>query len=530
MSGTLADRALVVGRRIQRNLRESVAIDTRTLAVFRVFLGLLIIADVLLRLRNFSFLYADSGAVPRSLAMDATADSAFSVFYFTTTPAVTLALFGLGVLVACQLIVGYRTTLATILSLLFVVSLDHLNPFVLSYADTLFRLLLFWAIFLPLGERWSIDAVHTDSQPRTVVASVASALILSQMVYMYFMNWYHKADDELWTSGEATPLIMGLDDTTFLLGEFTRNFPTLLEYGGLTWYYMLAFSWLLIFLAGRKRMLFVGMFMASHASFALTVRIGAFAYVAIAGLTLFLQAQFWDDLDTLRRRFDIDRAWFDDRAKQLAALGAAVPDYQLESERAARLRSGAHTVGIATVVGVMLIMAAGAYSPAVDDRLETTGIDEQIEDGADTLALSQPSWTVFAPGPRTVDRYYVFPATTEDDQRVDLYNDRELTFDRPYDALQQQYGSYRERFYMGSIRSGGLDDRHEAPHYLAEYLCAEWNRHNGSELTHLNMYQITEQVTNETIDDHESRTSQTRQLYRHGCGDNEPTDIDVETP
>ena len=530
MPSTHVDRALVVGRRIRRNLRQSIAVDTRTLAVFRVFLGLLIVADVLLRLRNFSVMYADSGAVPRSLAMDATADSAISVFYFTTSPALTLLLFGLGVLVACQLIVGYRTTLATVLSLLFVASLDHANPFVLSYADTLFRLLLFWAIFLPLGERWSIDALHADSQPRAAVSSIASALILSQMVYMYFMNWYHKAGEELWTSGEVTPLVMGLDDTTFLLGEFTRNFPTLLEYGGMIWYYLLAVSWLLIFLSGRKRLLLVGMFMASHASFALTVRIGAFAYVAIAGLTLFLQAQFWDDLDAIRRRLDIDRSWFDDRAKQLAAVGDTVPYYRLESDRAGRLRSGIYTGGLAVVIGVMLIMAAGAYSPTVDDRLETTGVDEQIEAGADTLALSQPSWTVFAPTPRTVDRYYVFPATTADDDRVDLYNDRELTFDRPYDALQQQHSTYRERFYMGSIRSGGLDDRHDAPHYLAEHLCAEWNEHNDAELTHINMYQVSEFVTNETIDDHENRTTQTRQLYRHGCGDNEPTDIDVETP
>ena len=530
MSSTVADRARVVGRRIRRNLSDAVAIDTRTLAVFRVFLGLLIIADVLLRLRNFSFYYADSGAVPRSLAMDATADTAISVFYLSTSPAVTLALFGVGTLVACQLIVGYRTTLATVLSLIFVVSVDHLNPFVLSYADTLFRLLLFWAIFLPLGERWSIDAVHTDSQPRAAVASVASALILSQMVYMYFMNWYHKYGDELWTSGEATPLIMGLDDTTFLLGEFTRNFPTLLQYGGLGWYYMLAFSWLLIFLAGRKRMLFVGMFMAGHASFALTVRIGAFAYVAIAGLTLFLQAQFWDDLEALRRRLDIDRSWLDDRAERLAALGATVPYYRIESDRAARLRSGIYTGGIATVVGVMLIMAAGAASPAVDDRLESSGVDDQIENGADSLAISQPSWTVFAPSPRTVDRYYVFPATTANGDRVDLYNSRELTFDRPYDALQKQYGSYRERFYMGSIRSGGVDDRHDAPHYLAEHLCAEWTEQNDSELTHINMYQVSEYVTNETIDDHESRNTRTRQLYQHGCGDSEPTDIDISEP
>ena len=530
MTETLVDRLRPVGRRLRANLSHSVAIDTRSLAVFRMILGAVVIADVFLRARNFTFFYTDDGVVPGSFAMELTADTAFSIFYFTTNPVVIAALFGLTAVVGLQLLIGYRSTLATVLALLLVVSMDHHNPLVLSYADTLFRLLLFWGIFLPLGERWSIDALHTESTPRASISSVASALALSQMVYMYFMNWYHKSDDELWTSGEATPLIMGLDDTTFLLGEFTRNFPTLLEYGGLTWYYMLAFSWLLIFLAGRKRMLLVAMFMAGHASFALTVRIGAFAYVAIAGLTLFLQAQFWDDLDSFRARLGVDRSLVDDLIDRLSAFGRRVPYRRVDSARLDLLRSGAYLAGITVVVGVIVVMAAGAYSPTVGDSLESSGIETQIENGADTLSISQPTWTVFAPTPRTQDSYYVFPATTDDGQAVDLYNDRELTFDRPHDALQKQYTTYRERFYMNSIRRGGLDDRHDAPHYLAEHLCAEWNATHDSELTHINMYHVTEFVTNETIDDHENRDTRTRQLYRHGCGDSEPTDIDVSTP
>jgi len=529
MTASFLERLRPFARQFRANISAAVAIDTRSLAVFRILLGALVIADVVLRARNFSFYYTETGAVPQSLAMGATADVAFSVFYLTTNPLAIAALFGLTALVGLQLLVGYRSTLATVLALLLVVSIDHHNPFVLSYADTLFRLLLFWAIFLPVGERWSIDALH--SRPaRTSVSSVATALALSQMVYMYFLNWYHKAENDLWTSGEATPLIMGLDDTTFLLGEFTRNFPTLMQYGGLMWYYMLAFSWLLIFLTGRKRMLFVGMFFAGHASFALTVRIGAFPYVAFAGLSLFVQAQFWNDLDALWARLGVDQSLITSLLERLADWGRAVPYPQVDSMRLDLLRSSVYLVGLTIVVVVIVVMAAGAYSPTVGDSLESSGIETQIETGADTLRISQPTWTVFAPAPRTVDRYYVFPALTDDGQRVDVYNDRELSFDRPYDGLQKQYGSYRERFYMNSIRRGGLNDRHAGPTHLAEHLCTEWNNTHDTNLTHINMYQITEHITNETIDDHENRRTNTNQLYRHGCGDNEPTEIDVETP
>ena len=151
---------------VREYLARCVRIDSRTLAVFRVFVGVLIVADLLLRSRNFSFFYTEDGVVPRSLAMDVTPDYAFSVYYLTTSSTLIAALFVLQGLIALQLIVGYKTRVATVLSFLFVVSLDHHNPFVLSYADTLFRLLLFWAIFLPLGERWSIDAAHRTRAPR----------------------------------------------------------------------------------------------------------------------------------------------------------------------------------------------------------------------------------------------------------------------------------------------------------------------------------------------------------------------------
>ncbi len=45
-----------------------VRIDTRTLAVFRIGVALLILANLLLRARNFSFFYTENGVVPQALA------------------------------------------------------------------------------------------------------------------------------------------------------------------------------------------------------------------------------------------------------------------------------------------------------------------------------------------------------------------------------------------------------------------------------------------------------------------------------
>ncbi|ELY57195.1 hypothetical protein C491_11858 [Natronococcus amylolyticus DSM 10524] len=519
-----------ISTRARDHLREAayvdpgaIRIDTRALAAFRIGAGLLIIADVLLRARNFTFFYTEAGVVPQSLAREMAADNAISVYYLTTDPTAIAALFVLTILVAVQLIVGYKTRIAVVLSFLLVVSLDHHNPLVLSFADTLFRMLLFWAIFLPLGERWSVDALHADSPPRTGIASLASAAILAQIVYMYVLNGYHKRESELWTGGEATPLIMGLDNTTFLLGDLMRNVPTLLQYGGLTWYYMLLFAWLLVFLRGHARTLLVAMFVGGHASFAITVRIGAFAYVAIVGLLLFLQAPVWDRLEVLVRSAPIDRSRLAHARTELERIGSRLPRARINSATFGRARTTVYTVVLVVAVVSLLVVPTLSYLPVAQFVDEEDGLKDRIDDRADAIRISQPDWTVFAPHPRTVDRYYVFPAETEDGNTVDAYNERPLTYERPHDELQKQFGTYRERFYMNSVRRGGPDD--VVSETLAEHLCETWADHHGEDLARINMYYVVEDVTLETIDEPADRDREIRPIYAHGCGDNEPREI-----
>ncbi|MDQ2050579.1 HTTM domain-containing protein [Natronolimnohabitans sp. A-GB9] len=511
--------------RCRSYLRECLRIDTRALAVFRIVAAVLILADLFLRARNFSYFYTDQGVVPRSLAMDALPVEA-SVYFLTGSPVGTAALFVLHGLIAVQLLIGYRTRIATALSLVFVLSLDLRNPLVLSYADTLFAWLLFWAIFLPLGERWSVDAVHVDREPRQSVAGVASALILGQMVTMYVVNGYHKSESELWTSGEAAALVLGLDDMTFLLADVVRSAPTLLEVGGLAWYYMLAFAWVLLLVRGRLRTALVAPFLFAHLSFAVTVRIGAFAFVAIAGLLLFLQAPFWDGLRGLLKRLGVPVAGVATRLSRLQAVATYFPQRQPVEGIVGRLsgnpRRTALAAGLAlfTVFALVAVLSAGGL---VADDVDPAATAQQ---GAVGFVDHQTEWSIFAPTPRTTDRYYVFPARTESGERIDVYNERPLTYDRPAAELQTQYETYRERFYMNSVRTG---DPPATPERLAEHVCAEWNTDRDDELTHVNMYVVEEDVTRETIDDPADRDRDAFRIHRHGCGDREPTDIEPPT-
>ncbi|RQG93210.1 HTTM domain-containing protein [Natrarchaeobius halalkaliphilus] len=525
MTPEFSARGAALLARLRGGLEDRVRVDTRTLAVFRVFVGLLIVADVLLRSRNFSYFYTETGAVPRSLAHTLSSDGAFSFYHYTTDPTVIAALFAIQILIAIQLIVGYKTRLATVLSFLFVISLDHHNPLVTSYADILFRLLLFWAIFLPIGERWSIDAVHSDRQPRTNVASMASALILFQMVYMYFHNGVHKIESDLWTGGEATPKILSLDDMTFLLAEPLREFPTLLQLGGLKWYYMLLFSWLLLLLVGRKRMLFALLFVGGHAAFAVTVRIGAFPYVAWAGLLPFFQTQVWEDGKRLLRYAGLEPSRITARLSRLERVADYFPRLRANSERHLEIRRAVFDVSLAVVAASMVVFLLFAHAPMGAVVGDDVNPDQQIDDVASIVSADQPDWTIFAPHPRTTDRYYVFPAKTADGDLIDVYNHRPMTYDRPYDQLQNQYGTYRERFYMNTIRRGGSSAGNNAPDVLAGHLCDTWEEEYGIELTHIDMYHVDEDITMETLTAHEDRETDVHLIQRNTCGDHEPEEI-----
>ncbi len=535
--------------RLQTAVKRRIRIDSRSLAAFRILAGVLVIADLVLRSRNFGFFYIESGVVPRSLARELSADYAFSIYHLTTDPTLIAALFVLQGLIALQLIVGYKTRLATVLTFLFVVSLDHHNPLVLSYADTLFRLLLFWAMFLPLGERWSLDAVHRDRTPRASVASAATALALVQVVYVYFTNGLTKSLSEEWVGGTAATLVFGIDEVTFLLGDILREVPTLLGIGGFVWYLMLLGSWLLLALVGRGRLALVGLFVAGHLSFALTVRIGAFPYVSIAGLLLFLPPVFWQYTRNLLDRVQLDVDRIVASARDLAILVPASPPigdvtrFGLPDNRIRRLRSGVYTATLGIVVVTIVLVSAaflfqiGTAVAADDQQPAEETIDDVLVDGLDGIAglqhvetvaesagIDQPvAWGIFAQ-PRTEDRYYVFPTRTAEGNLVDAYNERTLTYERPYDRLQRQHGTYRERFYMNSVRRGGQYGN-DVPRHLAEHVCEQWADEHGTELTHVNMYMISEEITRETMDRPSERDRTYLEIYRHGCGDHDPTEI-----
>ncbi len=497
-------------------VRERFEVDTRALAVFRVAVASLLAADVLLRSRNLTLYYTGEGVVSRELARAATPEYAFSVFYVLPDHRVTTAaVFLFALLVSLQLAVGYRTRVATMLAFLVVVSIDHRNPFVLSYADGLYALLLFWAVFLPLGERWSVDAVHRERRPRDTVANVATALILLQMIAMYVVNGVHKTTSSLWLEGDAVAVILSVDEVTYLLGNHAHHLPfPVFTFTTYLWLALMLASPLLLMFTGRRRTAFAAIYVLGHLSLAPLVRIGAFSFVSISGLLLFLHQGFWSGLERAAEHHA--EVATDKLHAGVTALASRLPNPRVSEWFDDRHRDAAATLTLVflAVAGVHLVTyntgTTAEASGAIEEAAEPPGFD-RVANVLDAFGANQHDWDIFAPDPKDMNVYYVAAGEKDDGSQVDLYSDRPLEWSRPHEQLNQQYdNSYRDRFYMDSVwTSHMLSIEGAAPEVeYSEHLCR-----TNPDVEHIELYQVIERPEG-SVDD---RPRNAIQILQHRC-------------
>src|SRR5438309_6910289 len=107
------------------------------------------------------------------------------------------------------------------------VSLQNRNTLILQGGDDALRLLLFWGIFLPWGNYYSVDRrkKQTDEDPKKYfsAASIGYALLIFSV---YFFSGILKNSSE-WDTREGSALYyaLNLDQMTWPLGKTMLSHP-----------------------------------------------------------------------------------------------------------------------------------------------------------------------------------------------------------------------------------------------------------------------------------------------------------------
>ncbi|EFA79389.1 hypothetical protein PPL_07807 [Heterostelium album PN500] len=249
--------------------------DLRSIALFRFTMACCVIGDNIERMGDLFVLYTEEGLFPRSLIVSRYSSNYFFPIHIVNTSwTAQLIIFLIHTWIAFCMAIGFRTKLMTFLTWALTISLQSYVGVIGHGGDVYFRLMLFFCMFLPTAEFYSVDnwnfsqpkdsagkdddsvplidhekivdtntslddSKKNDDAPIEIVGSMpdsssssptsiasvskkpldpnryrfisfATMCVLLQMSCMYIASFFHKSGEE-WANGEATFYAISLD-------------------------------------------------------------------------------------------------------------------------------------------------------------------------------------------------------------------------------------------------------------------------------------------------------------------------------
>ncbi len=465
------------------------ALDLRSLAAFRIGLALLIIADLARRSTDLVAHYTDQGILPRAALADTRLSERLSLHLLTGSWEGEAALFAMAAAIAVLLLVGYQTRLVTIVSLVLLISLHNRNPLVLSGADTLLRVILFWAIFLPCGARWSVDSIRRRPGARVpvTVSNIATMAFVLQVAFLYLFAALLKSGNDWRSDGTAVYYALSLGQLSTPLGEALLRYPDLLTVmtRGILAVELLG-PLLLIAPIWTSRLRLVGIVLLGllHLGFGLLLaNLGLFPYIDFLALIALIPSVCWDRWATrLAGVSRPGRHHVTGRALPCPALAASSWVARVRGLRP-RIASSWRIGGTPTApdrVGqlspLLTVMASCALVHITLANLSTLPGSPYhmpwLLGGVGRFIGLNQGWTMFAPNVLKDSTWYVARGTLSNGRQVDVYNNRdEVVFDRP-PSIAETYPNDHWFRYLESFGNAEMESKRP---YFGAYLCRQWN-------------------------------------------------------
>ncbi len=209
------------------------SLDYRSLALMRMFIGLTLLADLVQRSHSLTSHYTDLGVLPRTNLLSIWNESGFWSLYFMNGSTVfTAIMFFVSAIFAIMLVVGYKTRIAIVASFFLLISLHVRNPIVLQGGDVALRVILFFMMFLPLGQRMSIDTIVGDTKypAKKEFFSAATVGYVVQFLIIWTMTGFLKNGAPWVSSATAVAMALHLESFVTNFGIWLRSFDSILYF------------------------------------------------------------------------------------------------------------------------------------------------------------------------------------------------------------------------------------------------------------------------------------------------------------
>lgn len=408
-----------------------ITLDTRSLAIFRIALGLLLLCDLWVRSNDLTAHYTDEGVLPRSFFEKNAGDSLWLGPHFLSgSKEFQTFLFSLHALCAIALILGYKTRMATFFCWVLLLSLHDRNNLVLNGGDSLFRLLFFWSLFLPLGYSWSWES----RAPPKNIGGIPSFALLLQVCLVYWMSVLYKWNVD-WLTGKAVGYALFLDQFTTPLGNWLRDHPSLFP---LLTYLTLGVEILgpllvwLPFKNGFYKTLGVFTMILTHICFGAALQLGVFPAICMAAWLPFLPSSFWD-----RTKIPREIAFAHNNINILAAF---------------------------LITYITIYNLADFFSPE-KKWTQTLKLPGRY------VHLDQ-KWNMFSRPLRDSGWYAVIGKIAGMEQKIDLWRGETMHWTPPY-PVSNNFPNERWRKYLMNLWA---KDFQQHRHYFVDYMVRKWEK------------------------------------------------------
>lgn len=461
--------------------------DLRALALMRLAIAAILIIDLTIRVGDLEAFYANTGAVPLTMVFEHLWNDYFvSVHAISGLWQVQLILFMFAYFCAAMLFIGYRTRLFTVLSWFMLLSLHNRNTLILQGGDDLLRMVLFWAMFIPWGAKYSCDSLLNrkcaHEQPPPVILSVATIAYLLQICYIYSGSALLKGPE--WnTSYTALYYAYSLDQIAYPMTRLFYYYPELLKKMTAFAYYFELLAPVLFFIPvkhGFFRTIGVVSIIGFHGFNSLHLFIGLFPLIGCATVLGLLPASA---MNALEYRFRNLKPLVMGSFRGFAVLVERIIRWREPVYYHAAWRENAKA---AFLIFLTIFVFDWNFS---NISIVTSKLSDQLRFIGYGLRLDQ-NWGMFAPGVFKDDGWYVLEGITETGKPVNLLDpEKPLTYQKPASVVSMfkndRWRKYSENFIMNY--------NEYARGYFCSYYKRCWNEeHPGERIAELRIYYMSE--------------------------------------
>lgn len=420
--------------------------------MMRIAVGFVLLTDLIIRSLSIKAFFTNEGVLPIEVLKQYNwSPSYFSFHALSGDLWWQIILFIINALCVVLLLIGYRTRIFTFICWVFLTSLQNRNPFILQGGDDLLRLLLFWAIFLPWGERYSIQK---KSYFQTNYFDWANIGYLLLPCSIFFFSALLKTSPEWRTEGTALYYALSLDQIRMPGGTLLYQFPLIMKLLTFVVFYIELLAPILLllpFVTSKVRLLGIMAYVFLFIGIASTVYVGLFYIIGIVSLIGLVPSSV---MDKFENRYYKNNTLYE-KIEHVPNTSFIVAVIQISRN---------YFVVFVTLFCLMMNLGSVKKFPYA--------LDPVIVHYGKALRLEQ-NWGMFSPYILKDDGWFVYSALRKDHKYIDIKNNTDtVNYSKPKYGVCE-FESDRWRKFQENYTFN--NNNYMRPFYC-KYLLNKWNK------------------------------------------------------